>query len=179
MPASPTTNVTWPRSDRARSNASRSRPSSRSRPTNGVSPRSAATSSLERQSDAERRLDGPACMVLMCDGRPEERHDAVTEKLVDRAFVAVHLGQHEVEGSAHQAVDFLRVDTLGQRSEPRDVHKKHRDLLTLALQCGPRGEDLLDEVLWSVGLGGGEACLPGGLTADWNPAFVAESGPDR
>src|SRR3989454_9669589 len=75
---------------------------------------------LERPSDAERRLDGTACMVLMGDGGPEERHDAVTEKLVDRALVAVHLGQHEVEGSAHQAVDVLRVDTLGQRREPRD-----------------------------------------------------------
>src|SRR3989440_7327101 len=59
-------------------------------------------------------------MVLMGDGGPEERHDAVTEKLVDRALVAVHLGQHEVEGSAHQAVDFLRVDTLGQRSRSEE-----------------------------------------------------------
>ena len=41
MPASPTTNTTWPCPARARSKASSSRPSSRSRPTNGVSPRSA------------------------------------------------------------------------------------------------------------------------------------------
>src|SRR2546430_2621370 len=168
MPASPTTNVTWPRSARDRSRAE-----------GDDAGHEIPLEILERPSDAERRLDGTACMVLMGDGGPEERHDAVTEKLVDRALVAVHLGQHEVEGSAHQAVDFLRVDTLGQRSEARDGPKKHRDLLTPALQCGPRGEDLLDEVLWGVGLGGGEACLPGGLTADWNPAFVAESGPAR
>jgi hypothetical protein len=100
-------------------------------------------------------------MVLMGDGGPEERHDAVTEKLVDRALVAVHLGQHEVEGSAHQAVDFLRVDPLGQRSEPRDIYEEDRDLLALAFERGLRREDAFGEVPGGVGLGAGEARLSG------------------
>ena len=62
---------------------------------------------LERPSDAERRVDGPARVVLMGDGGAEKRHDAVAEELVDRALVAVHLGQHQVEGAAHEPVDFL------------------------------------------------------------------------
>jgi len=63
-------------------------------------------------------VDGPARVILMGDGGAEQRHDAVTEKLVDRALVAVHLAQHQVEGAAHEPVDFLGVETLGQRGEP-------------------------------------------------------------
>jgi hypothetical protein len=72
---------------------------------------------LERPSDAKRGVDGPARVVLMGDGGTEQRHDAVAQELVDRALVAVHLGQHEVEGPAHEPVDFLGVETLGQRGE--------------------------------------------------------------
>ena len=65
---------------------------------------------LERARDAERGVDGPARVVLVRDGRAEQRHDAVAEELVDRALVAVHLGQHEIEGAAHEPVDFLGIE---------------------------------------------------------------------
>ena len=68
---------------------------------------------VERAGDAERRVDGPARVVLVRDGRPEERHDAIPEELVDRALEAVHLGQHQIEGSAHEPVNFLGVEAGG------------------------------------------------------------------
>jgi hypothetical protein len=71
---------------------------------------------------------------------------------VDRA-------EHEIEGAPHEAVDFFRVEPLGQRGEPGDVDEQHRDLLTFALKRGPGGEDLLGQVLRRVGLGRGEARL--------------------
>ena len=54
-------------------------------------------------------------VVLVRDGRAEQRHDPVAEELVDRALVAVHLGQHQLEGARHEAVDVLGVEPLGER----------------------------------------------------------------
>ena len=106
---------------------------------------------VERAGDAERGVDGPARVVLVGDGRPEERHDAVTEELVDRALVAVHLGQHEIEGPAHEPMDFLGVEAGREGREPGDVHEEHRHLLALALERAGGGEDLLGQVLRRVG----------------------------
>ena len=52
MPASPTTNTTWPLPARAASNASRSAASSGRRPASGVRPRSARASSSPRSDRA-------------------------------------------------------------------------------------------------------------------------------
>jgi len=97
-------------------------------------------------------VDGPARVVLVGDGGAEERHDAVAEELVDRALVAVHLGQHEVEGAAHEPMHFLGVEALGQRGEPRDVHEEHRHLLALALEGAAGGQNFLGEVLRRIRL---------------------------
>ena len=136
-------------------------------------------------------MHGPARVVLVGDGGAEERHDAVAEELVDRALVAVHLGQHEVEGAAHEPVHLLGVEALGQRGEPRDVHEEHGHLLALALERAARREDLLGQVLGRVGLGRGELAgggpgpsapphwwqkrLPGGFGA-WQAAQVTLKG---
>ena len=84
--------------------------------------------------DAQSRVHRPSRMVLVGDGRAEQRHDVVTQELVHGALVAVHLGQHQLEGSAHEAVDFLGVEALRQRREARDVHEENRDLLPFALE---------------------------------------------
>ena len=98
-------------------------------------------------------MDGALSVILVRDGRAEEGHDAVAEELVDRALVAVDLVQHQLEGPGHEAVDVLGVEPLGERGEPRDVGEEDRDLLALALQGAPRGEDLLGQVLGRVRLG--------------------------
>ncbi len=93
---------------------------------------------LERARDAERGVDGAPRVVLMGDRGAEERHDAVAQELVDRALVLVHLGQHELEGPAHEPVHLLGIQALGERREARDVHEEHRDLLALALKRAAR-----------------------------------------
>ena len=110
----------------------------------------------ERALDAERGAHGPARVVLVRDGRAEQRHDAVAQKLIDGALVLVHLGQHELEGPAHEAVNFLRIQALGERRESRHVHEQHRHLLALALERARAGEDLVGEVLGGVRAGRGE-----------------------
>jgi hypothetical protein len=86
--------------------------------------------------DAERGAHGPLCMVLVSDRSAEECHDAVTEELVHRAFVAVHLGQHDLERVRHQRVDNLGVEPGRECGEAGDVNEQDRDLFALALQGG-------------------------------------------
>jgi hypothetical protein len=59
---------------------------------------------------AQGRMHRPLGMVLMGNGCPEERHDAVAQELIDRAFVAVHLTQHQREGPVHQLVYLFGVE---------------------------------------------------------------------
>jgi hypothetical protein len=71
-------------------------------------------------------VDRAPGVILVGDGRAEERHDPVAEELVDRALVAVHLGEHEIEGTPHQPVDLFGIDPLRERGEPRHVDARPR-----------------------------------------------------
>ena len=55
-------------------------------------------------------MDGAGGVVLVADGRAEQRHEAVPEELVDCALVAVDLRQHQLEGAVHQRVDVLGIE---------------------------------------------------------------------
>ena len=105
---------------------------------------------LEGALDAERGAHRPLRMVLVSDRRAEERHDAVAEELIHRAFVPMDLGQHELERARHERVHVLRVESGGERGEAGDIHEQNGDLLTLALEGGLGGEDALGEMLGGV-----------------------------
>jgi hypothetical protein len=49
-------------------------------------------------------VDGALGVVLVGDGRAEQRHDAVAEELVDRALEAVNLGEHQLPSRVVRAV---------------------------------------------------------------------------
>jgi hypothetical protein len=125
--------------------------------------------------DAERGVHGPARVILVGDGRSEQRHDPVAEKLVDRALVAVNFGEHEIEGPAHQPVDLLGVEALRQRRKPRDIHEQYGHLLAFAGERAFRGKDLLGKVLGRVSLRRGEPRLRGsGDCGQRSPATPAK-----
>ena len=80
----------------------------------------------------KRRIDRALGMVLMGDRRSKQRHDAITPELVHGALVAVHLGQHQLEGAIHQAMDFfLGLKPFGERGKARNIHEEDRHLLAL------------------------------------------------
>ena len=89
-------------------------------------------------------LDGQGCghgarrVVLVRDGRAEQRHDAVAGELVHRAFVAVHRLHQVAEAAVHDGVQVFRVETRRQRGEARDVGEEHGHLLALALEGAAR-----------------------------------------
>jgi hypothetical protein len=91
----------------------------------------------------------PGC-VLVRDRRAEQGHDTITRVLVDRSLEPVHLGRDHLEAPIDDGVDLFRVALLGERAESREVGEQHRHLPPLALERGPRLEDLLREVLGRV-----------------------------
>jgi hypothetical protein len=104
----------------------------------------------ERALDAECRVHGAARAVLVRDGRPEERHDAVPRVLVDGPLEAVDLGGDELEAGVDDAMDLFRVQLLGQTREAGHVGEEDRHLAALTLQGRARLEDLLGEMLGGV-----------------------------
>ncbi len=58
---------------------------------------------------AEGGITGANGVVLVGEGRPEERHDAVAHHLVDRAFVAVDRFHHQLEHRLEDRVRLLRI----------------------------------------------------------------------
>src|SRR5262249_35280234 len=114
--------------------------------------------------------------------RAEQRHEAVAEKLVDRALVTVHLGERGLEEGVDQNVHALGAEPLGEARGADEVAEEHGDGLTLALQRTTRGEDPVGEVPRRVGRGraglrlGGPRCARrgGARRPHWPPALQAE-----
>jgi hypothetical protein len=91
-------------------------------------------------------------MVLVGQGGPEERHDAVTHDLIDRALVAVDRLHHAFEDGVEQLARLLRVAIGEQLHGALQVREEDGDLLALAFQGRLGGEDPLGEVLGGVRL---------------------------
>src|SRR5687767_7413864 len=117
-------------------------------------------------------------MILVREGRAEERHEAVAEELVDRALVAMHLRERGLEEPAQQRVHGLGAEPFGERGRADDVAEQYGDGLALALDRAPRGEDLLGEMTRRVRrgrrrrrTGGGDG---GGAALDAEPRAIGE-----
>ncbi len=111
----------------------------------------------DRLLHAERGVTGAHRVVLVGERRAEERHDPVAHDLVDRALVAVHRFHHPLEHGIQQAPGFLRILVGQELHRALEIGEEHRDLLALAFERVPRGEDLLGEVLRGIALGRGLA----------------------
>jgi hypothetical protein len=101
--------------------------------------------------DGERGVSRAPRAVLVSDGRAKERHHAVAGVLVDRALEPVDLGRDQLEASVNDAVHVLGVQLLGESGEARDVGEEDGNLTALALEGGPRPEDLVGEMPRGVG----------------------------
>src|SRR5262249_49431631 len=94
---------------------------------------------LERLMDAERGAHRTLGIVRMGHGRPEYRHGAVADMLVDGAAMALDLAIHRLEEVAEQLVDVLGVELGGELGEAGEVGKQNSDLAELALGHRLRG----------------------------------------
>src|SRR5262249_13334763 len=101
--------------------------------------------------ELQRGVTRPLRVVLVRDGRPEERHDAITSVLVDCPLEAMDAVGEDREKPIHDLVPFLWIQLLCEIHRTLHVGKEHGYLLALALQSAPRGEDLFGEALRGIG----------------------------
>ena len=85
-------------------------------------------------------------MVLVSDGRAEERHDAVARVLIHAPLEAVHAVGQDLEEAVENHVPLLWIDLARQLDRALHVCEEHRHLFALALECGLGLEDLVGEV---------------------------------
>src|SRR5262250_2389820 len=100
-------------------------------------------------------------MILVGYRSSEESHEAVAQELIDRALVAVNLGEGQRKEAVEEGMHRFGAKTLRQYRRVHDVAKQHRHLLALAFQRMPRMQDLLDEVRRSVRAWGGRGNVSG------------------
>ncbi|MCY1266955.1 hypothetical protein D9M70_153810 [compost metagenome] len=128
---------------------------------------------------AQRRVQRALGMVLMGDGRAEQREDAVAQRLGHVALVVMHGLHHQLDDGGNQAVCLFRVPVVDQCGRARHVGKQHGDGLAFAGGLSPGfqrrllGPDALGQVRWSVMNGGGGRGLR--YFADGLAASVAEA----
>jgi hypothetical protein len=91
-------------------------------------------------------------VVLVGQGRAEQRHDPVAHDLVHGALVAVHRLHHQLEHWVQQLSSLLGAPIGQQFHRPLEVGEEDSDLLALALEGALGREDLLGEMLGGVGL---------------------------
>ena len=87
-------------------------------------------------------------MVLMRNGRPKQRHNAIAHDLVDRPLIAMHRCHHPFQHRIEELPGLLRVAVGQQFHRALQVGKQHGDLLALAFQGTAGGEDLLRQIGW-------------------------------
>src|SRR5262249_20889187 len=92
-------------------------------------PRRLAGPLSHRALDAERGQYRAACVILPGERRAEERHEAVAEKLVDGALVAVDFAEAHLEEPFQQTVHRFGPEDLGEWRRIGEVAEENRHLL--------------------------------------------------
>jgi hypothetical protein len=73
-------------------------------------------------------------MVFMSQRGTKQRHEAITQKLIDCALIAVYLGQSQLEEVVEQGVHRLGSQPLRQGCRVGEIAEQDGDLLALAFQ---------------------------------------------
>src|SRR5262249_51362462 len=97
--------------------------------------------------------DRPPSMIFMGDGSTEERHKSIAQKLIDSAFVPMHLVKCYLEKAIEERVHCFRSDALSNRGRVRQVTEEYGDLFPFAFEGTPGGQNFLGKVSRSIGQG--------------------------
>ena len=92
----------------------------------------------DRPLHGQRRVGRPHRVVLLRQGRAEQRHDAVAQHLVDGPLVTVHRLHHRANRPIQDVARGFRVAALDELERALDVGEEHGHLLALALQRAAR-----------------------------------------
>ena len=86
---------------------------------------------LDRLEDPERRANRALGVVLVRDGRAEDRHDGVADELLHRAAEALDVGLHALVVRAQRCADVLGVGAVRAAREADEVDEEDGDDLPL------------------------------------------------
>ena len=112
-------------------------------------------------------------VVLVGEGRAEQRHDPVAHDLVHRALVVVDGVHHPLEDRVQQRPRLLGIPVGQELQRAPEVGEEHRDLLALAFERALPGEDPLRQVPGGVALG--RRVAPGRRGRGRRPARATEA----
>ena len=129
---------------------------------------------LHRLLHPKRRIARAYRVVLVGEGRPEQRHNAVAHHLVHGALVAMDRLHHQLEDGIENLAGLLWVAVGQQLHRALEIGEEHRHLLALTLQVCLGGEDAFGEVLWSVALWRGESPTHRRCLGEGTPALATE-----
>ena len=91
---------------------------------------------LDRVEDSERRADGALCVVLVRDGRAEDRHHRVSDELLHRSAEALDVDLHPLVVGPQGRANVLGVGAIRAVREADKVDEEHRDhFALLARRC--------------------------------------------
>src|SRR5215813_7240115 len=105
---------------------------------------------------SERGIASPHSVVLVGNRGAKKRHDPVAHHLIDSTLVAVHGLHHVREHRVEELACLFGITVSEQLHGALEVGEEHRDLLALAFEARPGGEDFLCEMFRGVALGGAE-----------------------
>ena len=94
------------------------------------------TIAAQRRLHGQRGVTGAQRMILMRHRGAKERHDAIAQDLIHRAFVAMDGFHHEAEHRSQTLLGVFWIETFDQRQRARDVGKHDGHLFALAFQGG-------------------------------------------
>src|SRR5579884_4263686 len=99
---------------------------------------------------AQRRKAGAHGVILMRKRRAEQRHDAVAHYAVHSTLVTMHRFDHAVHHGMQYGPRILHVALDQDFHRSLNVGKEHGDLLALAFERRPSGQNLVDKMLRRV-----------------------------
>ena len=119
-------------------------------------------------------------MVFTGNRRAEQREDAVSHRLRDIAFIAMHGFHHEQQRRVDNCARFFRVEILDEIHRVLDIGEQRGDGFPFSI-IGPArlhrrllGEDTFGEVRWRVRAGITSAGLRDAVVAEWGSTFATE-----
>ena len=125
----------------------------------------------------ERRVESPCRIILMGDGRPEERQYRIAEELRDKAVIAGDRLAEGLEERVLKRAHVFRIETLGERRKSGEVCEQDGYLATIRLSAWRNPVAVLDGFPSALGLARDRRAplQHGPVLPGWN----SHSGPPR
>jgi hypothetical protein len=81
----------------------------------------------------------------------KQRHETVTQKLIDGSLIAMNLAQRQLKKAVQQEMHIFRANLPCQWGRVLKIAEENRYLLPFAFKGTPGRQDFLSQVWWRIG----------------------------